>query len=81
VVLTLGIAGLCLACIWPAGWILGGIAVGIGSGDLRQMRQGRMDPSGRSTTEAGRVCGWIAIAVASLCFLLFCLIQMDGGGF
>lgn len=33
-----------------AAWIMG-------SGDLKQMDAGAMDPSGRSNTNAGRICG------------------------
>jgi hypothetical protein len=31
----------------------------MGSGDLKQMDAGTMDPSGRSLTNAGRICGMI----------------------
>jgi hypothetical protein len=32
----------------------------MGNGDLKEMDAGAMDPSGRSTTNAGRICGMIA---------------------
>ena len=53
-ILVLGI--LSLVVCGPLGifaWIMG-------SGDLKQMDAGTMDPSGRGTTNAGRICGMIA---------------------
>jgi hypothetical protein len=53
-ILVLGILGLLLCQVLgiPA-WIMG-------SNDLREMDTGTMDPSGRSITNAGRICGIIA---------------------
>ncbi len=53
-ILVLGILGLviCAPC-GIAAWIMG-------NSDLKQMDAGAMDPSGRSTTNAGRICGMIA---------------------
>ena len=51
-ILVFGMVGVC----WPLGivaWIMG-------SGDLKQMDAGAMDPSGRSTTNAGRIIGLIS---------------------
>ena len=39
---------------------LGIVAWVMGNGDLKAMDAGTMDPSGRSTTNAGRICGMIA---------------------
>ena len=52
-VLVLGILSL-LVCgpIGIAAWIMG-------NADLKEMDGGIMDPSGRSTTNAGRICGMI----------------------
>jgi hypothetical protein len=53
-ILVFGILGLVLCA--PLGipaWIMG-------NSDLRAMDAGQMDPSGRSTTNAGRICGIIA---------------------
>ena len=53
-ILVLGILGLVICA--PLGivvWILG-------NGDLKEMDAGTMDPSGRSTTNAGKICGMIA---------------------
>ena len=53
-VLLLGILGLVVCNI------LGIIAWVMGNADLKEMRAGTMDPSGYSTTNAGRICGIIA---------------------
>lgn len=53
-ILVLGILGL-LVCgpIGIAAWVMG-------SGDLKEMDAGTMDPSGRGNTNAGKICGIIA---------------------
>jgi uncharacterized membrane protein YphA (DoxX/SURF4 family) len=58
-VLVLGILGLVGCGIFTAipAWV-------IGSGDLKAMDAGTMDPSGRSLTNAGRICGMIATILA-----------------
>ena len=50
-ILVLGILGI-VFCepLGIADWILG-------NGDLKEMDAGTMDPSGRSITHAGRICG------------------------
>ena len=53
-ILVLGILGL-VVC-GPLGivaWIMG-------SGDLKEIDAGTMDPSGCGTTQAGKICGMIA---------------------
>jgi len=63
-ILVLGILGLVLTCI-PisiAAWVMG-------SGDLKEMDAGAMDPSGRSVTVAGKVCGIIGT-------ILFCVVVL-----
>jgi hypothetical protein len=60
-ILVLGILSLVLCGIFtgiPA-WIMG-------SGDLKQMDAGTMDPSGRSLTNAGRICGMINCILTAL---------------
>ena len=53
-ILVLGILGL-VVCgpLGIAAWIMG-------SGDMKQMDAGTMDPAGRGTTQAGKICGIIA---------------------
>ena len=54
-ILIFGILGLIGVC-WP----LGIVAWVMGNGDLKEMDAGAMDSSGRSMTNAGRICGMIA---------------------
>lgn len=69
VVLALGIMGL-VVCgpLGIAAWVMG-------HGDLRAMREGRMDPDGLTTTKAGMICGivatgFLAIGACGGCTLL-----------
>lgn len=53
-ILVFGILGLvCCAIFGVVAWVMG-------SGDLKKMDAGQMDPSGRGTTKAGMICGIIA---------------------
>jgi hypothetical protein len=64
VVLVLGILSLVMTCLpfgFPA-WFMG-------NRDLREMEGGLMDPSGRDTTNAGRICGIIGTALFVLWFI------------
>lgn len=60
VVLVLGILGLLLC------FILGIVAWVMGTGDLHEMAEGRMDPSGRGLTQAGKILGIIATCLGIL---------------
>jgi len=53
-ILVLGILGL-VVCgpVGIAAWVMG-------NADLKEMDAGTMDPSGRGTTQAGKICGMIA---------------------
>jgi hypothetical protein len=66
-VLVLGILGL-VVCgpLGIAAWVMG-------SGDLKQMDAGTMDPSGRSTTNAGKICGMIATILMIIGVIFFIL--------
>jgi hypothetical protein len=57
-VLVLGILGI-VCCVIP-----GIIAWVMGDSDLRGMKEGRMDPSGRGLTQAGRICGIVSVVLA-----------------
>lgn len=59
-ILVLGILGL-VVC-----QVLGVFAWIMGNKDLKAMDQGVMDPSGRSNTNAGRICGIIATILLAL---------------
>jgi hypothetical protein len=76
VILTLGIVGLVLSCIPLAGWILGGIALSMGNTDLGAMARGTMNRAGQGTTQAGKVCGLIAVILSSVFFLLACFLRL-----
>ncbi len=77
-VLALGIAGLVLACCPLAGWILGGIAYSMGNKDLQAMGRGKMDEAGRGLTSGGRICGMIALALATLVFVVNIILYSTG---
>jgi hypothetical protein len=63
-ILVFGILGL-VACA-P----LGIVAWVMGNGDLKQIDAGAMDPTGRSTTNAGRICGMIATILLAVGIVL-----------
>jgi hypothetical protein len=67
-VLVLGILSI-VFCFPPVGWILGGIACGMGNTDMSQMNRGEMDPSGRGPTQGGLICGIIGLVLTSLACL------------
>jgi len=59
-ILVLGILSLIIcAPVGIAAWVMG-------NGDLKQIDAGAMDPSGRSVTNAGRICGMIATILLGL---------------
>ena len=63
-ILVLGILGLLLCQVLgiPA-WIMG-------NNDLKEMDVGQMDPTGRSITNAGRICGIIATILLILSLIV-----------
>ena len=71
-VLTLGILG--LVCCFPLGiaaWVMGAT-------DLGEIRNGRMDPEGKSLTQVGMILGIISVAVAILWFVFTMLAGVFG---
>jgi hypothetical protein len=57
-ILTFGILG--IACCFPLGiaaWIMG-------NNDMQQIEAGMMDPTGKSITNAGKICGIIGTVLA-----------------
>ena len=76
-VLLLGITGLVLSCIPILGWILGGIALGMGNTDLGEMARGRMSRAGEGATQGGKICGLIAVIVSTLFVFFYCLMNMN----
>ncbi len=69
-ILALGIIGL-VVC-----WILGIFAWTMGNKDLRRMRLGKMDPSGKGMTQAGKICGMVSviIAITSIGVMIFFIV-------
>jgi hypothetical protein len=67
-ILVLGILGL-IVCA-P----LGIVAWAMGSGDLKEMDAGTLDPSGRGPTLAGKICGIIATVLMILAIVIWVLI-------
>ncbi len=65
-VLALGIVGLVLNFGCGIGWILGIIAWVMAASDLKEMDAGVMDPSGRSNTNAGKICGIISVVLGAI---------------
>ncbi len=72
-ILVFGILGL-VCCV-----IFGIVAWVMGNGDLREMNAGRMDPSGQSLTQAGKICGIISVALAILGIVIWMLMLLVGG--
>ena len=64
-ILVLGILGLVLCGVFTAipAWIMG-------SGDLKQIDAGTMDPTGRGLTNAGRILGIIGTVLGILGLLI-----------
>ena len=76
-ILVFGILSLVLcAPLGIAAWIMG-------NGDLKQMDAGTMDPTGRSVTNAGRICGIIGTILLGLGALIWIALIALGliGGF
>jgi len=73
-ILILGILGLviCGPC-GIAAWIMG-------KNDINDMDAGQMDPSGRSMTNAGKICGIIATVLLALGIVFFILMMVLGVG-
>ena len=73
-ILVLGILGI-VCC-----FICGIIAWVMGNGDLREMDAGRMDPSGRGLTQAGKICGMISVILQIIGLVVWLLIMAIGVG-
>lgn len=75
-VLTLGILSLvvCAPILGPIAWVMGNT-------DVREMRAGRMDRDGESSTNAGRICGMIATCLFFGLLALYLLLAVFICGF
>lgn len=83
-VLTFGILGLVmlpfgLMCCLPLGVLPLGFGITawvMGGSDLRAMRDGQMDPSGRSLTLTGMILGIVATSLFALVVILFVVLMV-----
>lgn len=73
-ILVLGILGL-VVC-GP----LGIVAWVMGSGDLKEMQAGRMDPSGEGMTKAGKICGMIATILMIVVVAIWIIVAVIAAG-
>jgi hypothetical protein len=82
VILVLGIVGLvvcllglfCCGVFGIAGCICGIIAWVMANKDQKEMAAGTMDPTGRETTQAGKICGIISVILGIVIFIISLLI-------
>jgi hypothetical protein len=72
-ILAFGILG------WFVCFIFGIMAWTMGNNDLKEMREGRMDPEGESLTNIGRILGMISCILGALGFIFACFIMILGG--
>jgi len=72
-ILVFGILGL-VVCV-----IFGILAWIFGNADLAEMDAGRMDPTGRGMTSAGRVLGMVACILAVVGVVIVVLVMVVGG--
>ena len=73
-ILVLGILGI-VCC-----FICGIIAWVMGNNDMREMDAGRMDPSGRGLTQAGKICGIVSVILQIMGFVIGFLMMLLGLG-
>ncbi len=77
-ILVLGILGI-VCC-----FICGIIAWVMGNNDMREIDAGRMDPTGRGLTQAGKICGMVGVILSVVVIvinLIFMLLGMGVGLF
>jgi hypothetical protein len=74
VILVLGIVGI-VCC-----FICGIVAWVMGNSDLRQMAEGKIDPSGQGLTQAGKICGIVSVVLAILGLTIWILAIAAGVG-
>ena len=68
-ILVLGILGL-VVCV-----ICGIIAWVMGSADLKEMAAGRMDPTGRGLTQAGKICGMVSVILTVVGLVIWLIVM------
>jgi hypothetical protein len=81
-ILALGLVALAGGVSFCAPALIGPVAWALGSWDLREIREGRMDPEGEGMTRAGQVCGIVSTVLLILATLFFCfVVKGDMGNF
>jgi hypothetical protein len=75
---TIKILGILSFVVNPC-FILSVMAWTMGNTDLEEMRRGRMDPSGRSDTETGRLCGMISLGLGVFGTIIFVFLMLAVG--
>ena len=73
-ILVLGILGI-VCC-----FICGIIAWVMGNNDLREIDAGRMDPSGRGLTQAGKICGMVGVILTIVAIVIQVIFMLLGVG-
>ena len=73
-ILVLGILGI-VCC-----FITGIIAWVMGNNDLREIDAGKMDPTGRGLTQAGKICGMVGVILAIVGIVIQLIALLLGGG-
>lgn len=73
-ILVLGILGI-VCC-----FICGIVAWVMGNNDMREMDAGRMDPTGRGLTQAGKICGMVSVILQIVGFVIWLLMMLLGFG-
>jgi hypothetical protein len=77
--LVFGIIGIVtLFCCCPG--IFSIIAIVIGTGDLKKMKMGFMDPAGEGTTKAGIILGIIGLALLVIIIISSIVLSVVNGG-
>ena len=72
-ILVFGILGLVVCQLFGiAAWLMGNT-------DLEEMSVGRMDPSGRDLTKAGRICGMVATAILVFQIIILVVVVISMG--
>ncbi len=73
-ILVLGILG--IVCCFICGifaWVMG-------KNDLREIDAGKMDPTGRGLTQAGKICGMVGVILAIVWIVIQLIAILLGGG-
>src|SRR5439155_26941646 len=70
IIFAFGLLALKPMLLFP--FIFGPMAWIMGSGDLREIREGRMDPEGESMTQAGKIMGMIGGILWGVLIFAYC---------